>query len=250
VAVFPLLSAPSFAETLHVANHSFEAPVLVDGAVAVEPPLESQGSHGWVWLNPDPFVSDLGIWNPAEAYYPSADGNGTPAGADGAQVAYLQPNGGEIPDMQQGLAGPDEIFGNDDDPRLLPNRDYILTVSVGRRAPVAGDPTGFAQFGMAWILNPTNDFGGQLLVSYSASADTIPAGAFQDFTFALDHRTIQQPSFYGGRLGIRLFTGRGGDVVVDYDNVRAEVVTIPEPDCLAILTLGMGLFARRSSRRG
>lgn len=246
-AILAFVSYEAAAEVIHVVNPSFESPFVADGVEIASPSLASQATHAWEWQGNG---SNIGIRNPSAIEYPSAAGAGTPQGADGSQVAYLTPSqtNGSFGTMQQGFAGPDEIFGNDDDPRLLPRTIYTVTVSVGRRMTGIDGLPGFGGHAILWITDPTANFGGQGLTGAAGSGETYPAGAFIDVSLSLDTRRLPA-SYLGKRFGIRLSNARGGNVITDYDNVRVEAQSIPEPNSLALLAIAAGLMTTRTRTR-
>jgi lysophospholipase L1-like esterase len=103
-----------------IVNPSFEIPSLADGALAEGPGVIG----GWSFEATPATYS--GIFNPPVGSYPTAAGNGTPTGADGANAAYLFNNGGPTESViaRQQLSA-----------TLQPESEYLLRVAIGRFLP-------------------------------------------------------------------------------------------------------------------
>jgi hypothetical protein len=138
---------------------------------------------------------------------------------DGNIVAFS--NGGSISQTLTGIS-------------LLANSTYILSVDVGRRFDVVAANYSLSLYDGSTVLCTTG----------STSNGTIAAGSFIDQTLTCTTGT----SVPSGFLGIVL-TGDGRQL--DFDNVRLDVVSTPEPSTLVLMltTLGVvGLLVARSRR--
>jgi hypothetical protein len=136
---------------------------------------------------------------------------------DGSIVAYT--NGGSISQTLTGIS-------------LLANSTYTLSVDVGRRFDVVAANYSLSLFD-----------GSSVLCTTGGSNGSVAAGSFIDATLTC----TTGASVDSGFLGIVL-TGDGRQL--DFDNVRLDVVSTPEPSVLVLMltTLGVvGLLAR--SRR-
>ena len=137
---------------------------------------------------------------------------------DGSIVAFT--NGGSISQTLTGIS-------------LLANSTYTLSVDVGRRFDVVAANYSISLFD-----------GSSVLCTTSNSNGSIAAGSFIDATLSC----TTGASVPSGFLGIVL-TGDGRQL--DFDNVRLDVVSTPEPSVLVLMltTLGVvGLLFARSRR--
>lgn len=217
IAGLILISAPcstSQAVQLTIANPSFEAPPFGDGGYdfLVEP--SQQGTWGWG-------INDGGyIYNPLASDYTGAGGNGTPSGADGAQVAGLYQFGDYI--IAQRLAGSDMIPGNSDDPLVQEGTIYSLTLAIGQRA----------------LGNPASTWGGYILqlragsiagplIGEENNVITPPPGTFVTRTLTIACPTYANPGLYGQPIFIVLHKAMvSSTATVDYDNVSLDATKI------------------------
>ena len=137
---------------------------------------------------------------------------------DGSILAYT--NGGSLSQTLTGIS-------------LLANSTYTLSIDVGRRFDVLAANYSIFLYDGASVLCTT-----------SASNGSIAAGSFIDATLTC----TTGASVPSGFLGIVL-SGDGRQV--DFDNVRLDVVSTPEPSVLVLMltTLGVaGLLFARSRR--
>lgn len=218
------------ADNLRVANFGFELPSFTDGAFENYPSLVEQGGYGWTWNNNGAQIG--GIFNPSVTYYAGAAGNGTPAGAEGAQVGYLF-RGGAF--ASQTLAGNDGIPGNADDPILTALTTYTLTLAVGDRLPGGANSFPFGNVDLALLAGST-------VIAEDSTIGDPGAGLFADHTITVNSAFLN-PSLYGQPLTIRIIQTQPGDFAADLDNVRLNAVTVPEPSSARLLALGLVGFA-------
>jgi len=137
---------------------------------------------------------------------------------DGSFLAFT--NGGSISQTLTGIS-------------LLANSTYTLAVDVGRRLDV---------FPANYSISLYD--GSTVLCTTGGSNGSIAAGSFIDATLTC----TTGASVPSGFLGIVL-TGDGRQI--DFDNVRLDVVSTPEPSVLVLMlaTLGVvGLLFVRSRR--
>jgi hypothetical protein len=223
------LASTARAVPITITNHDFEDPVLGgDGSINRTPP----GSvTGWVTSG----NGTIGTFDPDQDYYSDAlilDGGATSGQIgtmDGAQVAFFF-------DSSTGL------FAQTLADTLLANSQYTLTVAVGDR-----DNQPLVDFGTYFIELQA---GGVSLATATGSTAPGGDGTFADvslvFTTGATHPQL------GQALAIVLGSTENGQVQVDYDNVRLDVV--PEPStallvALGLIGLGLGAPRKAPSRR-
>lgn len=185
-----------------LADTGFESPALGDGGILEAP-------SGSAWRFGATSSAARGFWNPPESSYPGASGNGTPLGADGAQVLYLYNGGG---------ASESAVAFQTLPTTLERGRTYTLTVAVGQRLATSG--WSYGGFEVELLA------GGERL---AIARDTfVPsAGAFQDVTLSFGPVEANAPVAGGleralGRaLTIRLrITSSTPNSATDFDRVR------------------------------
>jgi hypothetical protein len=206
------------AESLVIANPSFEAPVFADGsfaALSISP--AQQGGYGWT------FSDSSGIYNPPALDYATAGGVGAPAGAHGAQVGWIAGFGEYV--IHQRLAGPDGIVDNGNDPVLEAFTVYTLTFDVGQRAP--GNTFGSTAGGYDVQLRAGLEGASEALVARETDAVAQVAGNFIERSFSWDSALANSD-----RLGLPLTILLRKTIVsatadTDFDNVRLDAVYVP-----------------------
>lgn len=190
---------PPPSDSIVIANPSFEAPVLADGALASGP-----GSiAGWSFVATANTYS--GIFDPPAGSYPEAAGDGTPVGAHGQNVAFLFNNGGpaESVVLRQTLAA-----------RLTAASEYTLRVAIGRFLP--NQPYAFSTWGgfrMELLAGDTVIASGANLVSPATAA-------FEDAELRVLSDSLPA-ALLGRPLGVRF--ALGGDEAprsTHFDRVR------------------------------
>src|SRR5690242_16912850 len=107
------------ANPVTITNPSFETPTISsDGSFVTASGASGTDFNGWGWVKTTgSSFQDYGIENPSSGEYTGASGSGTPLGADGINVCFLN----------QGISsGVCDIF--QDIGILMPNTTYTLTV--------------------------------------------------------------------------------------------------------------------------
>jgi acyl-CoA thioesterase I len=197
-ALGPLLNPPlpPSQPLVQLAEPSFEALNLPDGGVAEAPPIA--WSFGATWS------TFRGVFNPTEATYVGAAGAGTPAGADGDEVAYLYVAGGP---------GEDVVLFQTLPTTLEPSTTYTLTVAVGNRLP--GNP-----YGSTWGGYRVELMAGNEVIASDADSVLPAPGTFEDVTLVVSSDNL--PAWYLGQvLTVRASLTAGGPAVAtDFDHVR------------------------------
>jgi len=234
LALFALLSVETPAATLVVANASFELPAFADASFGQQfiTPAQ-QGGYGWS------FTDASGIYNPTALDYSGAGGSGTPAGGTGAQVAFSVQRYA----LFQTLAGMDGALGNGDDPVLTALTTYTLTAAFGQRLP--GNQFGATPGGYSFEL-----LAGATVIAQETDAIALTPGSFVERTITVDSATLS-PSLFGQPLTIRLnSTVNQATAATDFDNVRLDAVTVPEPSTGSLLVVATLGFARKRTGAG
>jgi lysophospholipase L1-like esterase len=231
-ALAPLLPPPDPNGPIAVSNPSFELPELADGALASGP-----GTFGG-WSFDGSASTYLGIFDPPAGSYPGAGGDGTPAGADGSNVAFLFNNGGpaETVTATQVLAA-----------ALAPDTDYELRVAIGRFLPE--QPYAFSTWGGYRIELLA---GGTPIALDTGSVDP-PVGAFTDAAASVSSGSLA-PALLGQPLAIRLsLATTDAPRSTHFDDVRltrsatqqVPALSAPQAAGLALALLAAAFAARR-----
>jgi hypothetical protein len=182
-----------------VSNPSFEEPALSDGAVQSGP-----GSFGgWAFTaSPNTFV---GIFNPPIGSYASADGDATPTGAEGSNVAYLFNDGGaaEFVEATQLLQE-----------TLQPDQEYLLTVAIGRFNPSQPfSPSTYGGYRIELLAGTT-------VIAFDEDSFVPPLEEFQDSSAGVESSALPS-ELLGQPLSIRLtITANEADRSTHFDDVR------------------------------
>jgi hypothetical protein len=121
---------------------------------------------------------------------------------------------------------------------LEPDRDYSLTVALGRYK-------GSQQVNTEIRLRVGSDFNGQLIKALNIPANTVAADTFQDFTLNVSSAEVQPflALHQGESLVVEFDGNMGGGYIGALDNVRLSF--IPEPTTATLLALGGLLVLRR-----
>lgn len=215
---------------LPINNAGFEDPILTDNDFTLTTPPDWNLLDPSRLISPDPDnpTSFLGVWNPLLNAYP-AD---APEGKNVAFILLSQSPGSGIVGLTQTLSSP-----------LMANTKYTLEVEVGNTLPDPNffDLGGFPGYQIQLLA------GGNILALDDNSLK-ITEGTFETSTISV---TVpdNHPNL-GDLLEIRLLNILESDgQEVDFDNVRLEAATVPEPSTilglLAIGGLGFNLKRRK-----
>lgn len=226
-------AAAAGAASVTIANYSFESPVRADNTNVVS----GAGTgvfNSWNYaVTAGASFEDFGIENPPAAAYTGASGTGTPSGAEGSNVAFLNQN-------NTGLTA--SIF--QDVGLLAANTTYTLTIAIGQRLDRVN---GSLQIGLLnGASGATNIWSSGTLLNSTTGVSSV-AGSFQDFQVVFTTGDSVSGNLYVGAL----YTA-DGKVQASFDNVRLDAMSaIPEPSTYATLlgaaTLGGTLVLRRRS---
>lgn len=221
--------ASANAASVLINNHSFETPVIAgDNSFQLATTKPSGTFNGWTYvIQTGGGFQDFGIENPGSGQYTGAATTGTPVGADGTNIAWMN---------QSITGGTVNIF--QDVGALLPDTVYTLTVAIGQRLDrVNGAPTislinaasGTTDPGLFTILNSTTGVSGV-------------AGEFQDFTV-----TFTTGSGVSGNLFVGASYTGDGTIQASVDNFRLDATAVPEPGSgmLALCGVAAALGYRR-----
>lgn len=201
VVVLCCTTVPVFADTIAIANPSFET---------VDPlhPLNQSCGAGCFFNAGPGSIPGWTLTGAGGLFQPGNAGLFTAPVPDGSTVAY--DNGGTI-SQTLGVT-------------LSPNTTYALSVDVGRRVDAA-------------MTNFTIDLlaGNTLLDALTISNSTIASGSFAPELLTFTTGANPLP----GSLAIEF--SNSSPVQVDYDNVVLTATPVPEPGSLTLLAAGLGL---------
>ena len=214
-----------------VINPSFETPAVPDFDLETN----SAAIPGWDFAGTaNTFV---GLFNPPADSYPTAGGQGTPTGADGAQVAFLFNNGGPAESVSAVQA-----LGE----TLEAGRSYTLTVAIGRFDPSQPYvPSTFGGYTVELLAGST-------VIASDTDTQDPPQGEFRDAVAVASAASIP-PGLVGQPLSIRL--GISDNVAArstHFDDVRLTWVAPPVVPMLGPwggVALALGLLALARVRR-
>jgi hypothetical protein len=211
-------------------NHSFETPTLADGA-NTNSGAGTGVFHSWNYVvqNGASF-EDFGIENSGGGAYTGAAGGGTPSGADGINVGYLnQDNSGLFTGIFQNVGS------------LQANTQYTMTIAIGQRLDRTN---GSIEFGLYNAATGATDIWGVGTALVTDTEVSTVAGSFQDFavTFTTG-ATVSNDLYVAAR-----YTETGANLIqASLDNVRLDATVVPEPS--AALLGGLGVLAMLRRRR-
>ena len=228
LALILALPMAAGAALVTITNPSFESPITAPGNFSGS---TTAGPAGWSVYNAGATNSDrfFGVWNPATT---DSYSDPVPNGANIGVVFLDNTTGIAEAGLRQVLAA-----------TLQLSTQYTLTVEVGNFDPGAGgapwDFTGFPGYRV-------DLFAGSTLIG-SDNNTLLPAeGRFLtstvSFTTGASHAQAGQP------LGIRLVNLNGAGVEVNFDQVRLDATSVPEPAAFAFGTLVALIAASRRIR--
>ena len=222
---------------MYIANHSFEKMQGVTSIGVIEgwdvdPSLTSAGVFSVMTHLPGGFYSDVTSVGDLDQEYACYMLRGATSPAGG---------------IQQTLAGFDNVIGTEDDPVLVADAEYSLTVAVALRDGSRTDSDELSDWAGAVIELLAGD---EVIASKIYDATDPLLGEMGEFTDVnLSFITDANTAGLGELMTIRISREIGGDPsYLDIDNVRLTVTSIPEPSTVALLLsalAGLGCFFRR-----
>jgi hypothetical protein len=212
-------------------NHSFETPAQANDGnfVATGSGTGVFNSWNYVVQNGGSF-EDFGIENPGGGAYTGATGGGTPGGADGINVVFLnQDNSGLFAGIFQNVGS------------LQPNTEYTMTIAIGQRLDRTN---GSVEFGLYGATTGATDIWATGTALGTATQVSNTPGSFQDFSVTFTTGAIVSNDLY---VAAR-YTETGANLIqASLDNFRLDATVIPEPS-VALLG-GFGVLALLRRRR-
>lgn len=218
-------SVTANAAAVTINNFSFETPVEASDTNFSAPTHSGTSGvatgvfNSWNYaLQLGTSFEDFGIENPASTAYTGASVGGTPSGADGTNVVFLnQNNSGKTVSIFQDVG------------TLQADTTYTLTVAIGQRLDRVN---GSLQIGLLNGASGASDIflTGTLLNSTTGVSSV--SGMFQDFTVTFTTGSSVSNDLY---VGAR-YTG-DGKVQASLDNFRLDATAsaVPEPSTYAAL---------------
>ena len=230
VAAFAVTGISAQGASVLINNHSFETPIVAGdgGFVASGAGTGVFNSWNYVVQNGASF-EDFGIENPGGGAYTGAAGGGTPSGANGTNVAFLnQDNSGLFAGIFQNVGS------------LQANTQYTMTIAIGQRLDRTNGSIEFGLYNAA--TGATNIWTGGTALATDTEVSTV-AGSFQDFTVTFTTgATVSNDIYVAAR-----YTETGANLIqASLDNVRLDATVVPEPSTALLGGLGiLGMLRRR-----
>lgn len=229
------------AAPLVINNPSFEAPVLADDGFTFTSAPVTNGVQDWTV-----FMNGYGVYNPVDTQYTFATDtsitSGVPIGGAGRQNLFV---------FASVANSTTEFASQTLSSTFQAQTTYTLTVAIGNRFDLTmnGYTIGLWSAGGTFVASASAaaEIGG---LYYTPGGALISEGEFGDAV--LTFTTGLSDPFLGEGIQIRLFdtTGPGGGQV-NFDDVRLDAVTVPEPSALVLATtaLASGMLVRSRRRR-
>lgn len=213
-------------------NSSFESPALAADGTFVTSGFGTGTFNSWGYnVQNGPGFEDFGIENQGAGAYTGAAGAGTPLGADGINVAFLN---------NSSVGSTDSIF--QDVGLLAPSTTYTLTIAIGQRLDRVNGSVQIALLNAA--SGNFDPFGTGTILASTTGVSSVN-GSFQDFVTTFTTGAVVSNDLY---VGARYTAD--GTIQASLDNVRLDATVVPEPSAVLTLLGGVGmLLSLRRSRR-
>ena len=205
-----VLSQCSQAELVTIENSGFEDPAVPDDTFITSSTIAPSGWDIYGLLSDAP-IRQVGVLNPnSTALYTDAVPEGFNIG-----VVFLRGGSSEA-GMQQTLSE-----------TLQANTKYTLTANIGNIATIGSiDFDGFPGYRIDLMA------GGSVLATDNNSL--LPGeGLFEETSFSFT--TGSASSDIGENLGIRLVNLNGPGIEVNFDNIRLDATSVPEPSSFLMI---------------
>ncbi len=217
VAALIFVTDAARAATVLVSNHSFETPVT---AAATFTGGMASAPSGWSVYNTGATNADrqFGVWNPSTT---NSFVGGAPDGANVGVVFLQNTTGLAEAGLQQVLTASLQVL-----------TQYTLTIDVGNFSNVDPGPFNFTGFPGYRV----DFFAGSTLIA--SDNNTLSPGEGIFMTSVVTFTTGGSHANSGEQLGIRLVNLNGPGTEVNFDNVRLDASTVPEPSTALLVIIG------------
>ena len=227
-AAFAAAAGVAQAALVTISQPSFESPVT---APATFTGTQTTGPTGWTVYNSGATNNQrfFGVWNPSTT---NSYIGGAPAGLNIGVVFLQNTTGIAEAGLQQTLGA-----------TLQLSTQYTLMVEVGNFSPADGGPFNFTGFpGYRVDL-----FAGSTLLA--SDNNTLAPGEGVFATSVVSFTTGASHANAGQALGIRLVNLNGPGTEVNFDNVRLDATSVPEPSAAALGSVAVLCALLRRLRR-
>ena len=227
-AAFAAAAGVAQAALVTISQPSFESPVT---APATFTGTQTTGPTGWAVYNSGATNNQrfFGVWNPSTT---NSYIGGAPAGLNIGVVFLQNTTGIAEAGLQQTLGATLQLA-----------TQYTLTVEVGNFSDADPGPfnfTGFPGYRVDLFAGST------LLVSDN---NTLAPGEGMFATSVVSFTTGASHANAGQALGIRLVNLNGPGTEVNFDNVRLDATSVPEPSAAALGSVAVLCALLRRLRR-